>query len=53
VLSQLDGRIELILDGGTTPTGVASTVVDCSGERLVIVREGAIPREALLEAAAA
>ena len=52
VMAQLDGRIEVVLDGGRTPTGVASTVVDCSGEKLVILREGAIPRDALLEAAA-
>ena len=52
VVAQLDGRIELVLDGGRTPTGVASTVVDCTGDSLVILREGAIPRDALLEAAA-
>ncbi|TMD60445.1 MAG: threonylcarbamoyl-AMP synthase [Chloroflexi bacterium] len=53
VLEQLNGRIELVLDGGPTPGGVASTVVDCSGEQLVILREGAITRDALFEAAVA
>ena len=53
VLAQLNGRIELVLDGGPTPGGVASTVVDCSGEQLVILREGAITRDALFEAAVA
>jgi len=53
VLDQLNGRIELVLDGGPTPGGVASTVVDCSGEQLVILREGAITRDALFEAAVA
>ncbi len=53
VLAQLDGRIHLVLDGGPTPGGVASTVVDCAGEELIILREGAIARDALLEAAAA
>jgi L-threonylcarbamoyladenylate synthase len=32
------------LDGGRVPGGVASTVVDLSGERARIVREGALPR---------
>ncbi len=53
VLAQLEGRIHLVLDGGRTPGGVASTVVDCTGEEPVIVRQGAIPRDVLLRAAAA
>jgi L-threonylcarbamoyladenylate synthase len=53
VVAQLDGRIALVLDGGRTPGGVASTVVDCTGDEIVVLREGAIPRDALLEAAAA
>ncbi len=31
VREQLEGRIALILDGGTTPGGVPSTVVNCVG----------------------
>jgi L-threonylcarbamoyladenylate synthase len=42
VMTQLGGRIDLLLDGGQTPGGVASTVVDCTGERPVIVRAGPI-----------
>ncbi len=42
VLAQLDGRIELVLDGGAAPVGVPSTVVDCTGPDLSILREGAI-----------
>jgi L-threonylcarbamoyladenylate synthase len=42
VLSQLDGRIALVLDGGTTPGGVSSTVVDCTTDQIKIVRAGAI-----------
>ncbi len=48
VLAQLDGRIELVLDGGPVPGGIPSTVVDCTGERLVILREGAISAEQIL-----
>ena len=42
VLSQLDGRIELILDGGQTPGGIPSTVVDCTQIDPVVLRQGAI-----------
>ena len=45
VLAQLDGRIELVLDGGPVPGGIPSTVVDCTGKELVILREGAILAE--------
>jgi len=47
VLQQLDGRIDLILDGGPVPGGQASTVLDCSGEKLKILREGPISLAAI------
>lgn len=48
--SQLAGRIPLILDGGRTPGGVPSTVVDCTGNNPVILREGPVSLEELLSA---
>lgn len=39
---QLNGRIPLILDGGETPGGVPSTVVNCVGTEPVILREGPV-----------
>lgn len=45
VLQQLGGRISRILDGGTTPGGVPSTVVDCTGSEPVLLREGPITLE--------
>ena len=42
---QLNGRIPLILDGGETPGGVPSTVVNCLGTEPVILREGPITME--------
>jgi len=42
VLQQLNGRIDLIIDGGDIPIGKASTVVDCTGSELVCLREGPI-----------
>lgn len=43
VQAQLDGRIHLILDGGRTPGGVPSTVVDCTHAEPIVLREGPIP----------
>ena len=45
VLEQLDGRIELLLDGGQCPGGIPSTVVDCTNEQPVILRAGEISQE--------
>lgn len=42
VHEQLGSRIPLIIDGGKTPGGVASTVVDCTLPELKILREGPI-----------
>jgi L-threonylcarbamoyladenylate synthase len=50
VLQHLGGRIPLILDGGETPGGVSSTVVDCSGVDLIILRQGPLTMEMLLSA---
>ena len=41
------GRVELIVDGGRTPGGRPSTVVDLTREPAVILRAGAVPAEAL------
>lgn len=42
---------DLTLDGGETEHGVASSVVDCTGDEPVVLREGAITTEAILAAA--
>ncbi len=42
VLDQLAGRIDAIVDGGQTPGGVPSTVIDCTPVTPAILREGAI-----------
>jgi L-threonylcarbamoyladenylate synthase len=46
VLADLDGRIDLILDGGPTSVGVESTVVSCLGVP-TLLRPGGVPREAI------
>ena len=45
VLEQLDGSLELVVDGGHSPGGTASTVVDLSGSRARILREGPITQQ--------
>ena len=47
VLSQLGSRIDLIIDGGTTPGGVPSTIIDCTSQAFKILREGPISLEAV------
>jgi L-threonylcarbamoyladenylate synthase len=50
VFAQLGGRIELIMDGGKTPGGVPSTLVDCARDELRILRDGPITQKELLSA---
>ena len=51
VRDQLQGRISIIVDGGTSPREVASTIVDLTDEdaRWQIMREGAIPAQEISE----
>jgi L-threonylcarbamoyladenylate synthase len=41
VIDDLDGLVDLVLDGGTCPVGVESTIVDCTGV-MQILRPGAV-----------
>lgn len=50
VFAQLGGRIELIIDGGKTPGGMPSTLVDCTGDEIKVLREGPITAEDLRSA---
>ena len=47
VVAGLGDKIDLVLDGGRAPLGVASTVVDLSSN-MTVIREGPISRVALL-----
>lgn len=47
VAESLDGAVELILDGGATPLGIESTVVGFDAGKPVLLRPGAVPREAI------
>ncbi len=48
VLQQLDGLFDLLIDGGQTPGGVASTVVDVTTETPKILRQGPITQTDIL-----
>ncbi|MBW8012099.1 MAG: threonylcarbamoyl-AMP synthase [Chloroflexi bacterium] len=48
VLDQLEGRIHLVLDGGRTPGGVPSTVVECTDSEINILRPGPITKRQIM-----
>jgi L-threonylcarbamoyladenylate synthase len=43
----LGGQVAIVLDGGPAPRGLASTVVDCTGAALRILRAGPLTRDDL------
>ncbi len=45
IIKYFDASLDLIIDGGTTTGGLPSTIVDVTGERPRILREGALKRE--------
>jgi L-threonylcarbamoyladenylate synthase len=47
VSSELHGSVDLILDAGPSPLGIESTIVGFGDEQPVLLRSGAIPREAV------
>jgi L-threonylcarbamoyladenylate synthase len=49
VAEELGDRVGFILDGGRTPVGLESTVVDLSGDAAVLLRPGAVTLEDLTE----
>ncbi|MBL0938474.1 MAG: threonylcarbamoyl-AMP synthase [Gemmatimonadaceae bacterium] len=52
VVRSLGERVPLVLDGGKCRVGIESTVVDCTGDDVVILRPGMLGREILQEAVA-
>ena len=49
VIEDMDGKIEMILDGGQVGIGVESTIVDVSGPVPTLLRPGAVTLEMLRE----
>lgn len=52
VVRSLGDRVPLVLDGGPCAVGIESTVVDCTGTDVVILRPGMLGRESLEHALA-
>ncbi len=50
VAYDLDGKIDMILDGGPVEWGLESTIVDACSDTAVLLRPGAITKEMLEEA---
>jgi L-threonylcarbamoyladenylate synthase len=48
VVRELGDQVDLVLDGGTTPLGVASTVIDLTKPTLKILREGPIGKPEIM-----
>ena len=49
VLSDLNGKIPLILDGGKSQTGIESTVLDVTGKIPLILRAGSVTRQMIAD----
>lgn len=47
-LKELGDRVDIILDGGRAPLGVASTVVDLTQAKVTILREGPVERSEII-----
>ncbi len=45
VYDDLNGKIEIVLDGGKCSGGIESTVLDCTGEVPCVLRSGLVTRE--------
>jgi L-threonylcarbamoyladenylate synthase len=50
VLADLNGCIDMIIDGGPTTVGVESTIVACLGDRAMLLRPGGIARTRIEQA---
>jgi len=50
VRRQIGEAVDLVLDGGECPIGIASTIVDCTGLEPKILRQGVVAEEAIREA---
>lgn len=50
VVRELEGRVDLVIDGGPSPLGRESTVVRVLGDEIMVLRDGTISRDDILKA---
>jgi len=49
-IEQIGSKVDIVVDGGITPGGEPSTVLDLSSEELWVLRSGPVSSEAILKA---
>jgi len=49
VAASLGADIDVLIDAGATPAGLASTIVDATGDAPILVRAGVVPWDRVLE----
>jgi L-threonylcarbamoyladenylate synthase len=49
-IDQIGSKVDIVVDGGTTPGGEPSTVLDLSSEELWVLRSGPVSSEDILKA---
>jgi L-threonylcarbamoyladenylate synthase len=47
IAQELGDRVDIILDAGVAPLGIESTIVEVTGDKAVLLRQGALTRAAL------
>lgn len=50
VIEDLEGKVDMIIDGGTTDIGLESTIIDLTGDKPVILRPGYVTEKMLKQA---
>ena len=50
VVDYFDAEIDIVVDGGISPGSLPSTIIDVTGSRPFVVRQGALPEEEIIRA---
>jgi L-threonylcarbamoyladenylate synthase len=47
IARELGGCVDIILDAGAAPLGIVSTIIEVIGDKVALLRQGAVPSKAL------
>ena len=50
VMGYFDADIDIVVDGGISPGSLPSTIIDVTGSRPLVIRQGALPEEEIIRA---